>query len=127
MIISHQYKFIFIHINKCAGNSIASALLPLLDNNDEEFGYTNRSFKKSLKNESSVSENLPHKHATAMEIRAYLGKDIYESYTTFTAIRNPFDRLVPAYAWWFKEHNYKPVIKAEIMDMSFDQYLQSKY
>jgi hypothetical protein len=48
MIISHTHKFIFVHINKCAGTSITKALLPYLGENDIVLGLTNKSVSSPL-------------------------------------------------------------------------------
>jgi hypothetical protein len=40
MIISHKYRFIFIHIRKCAGTSVTRALVSLLGKEDIVIGCT---------------------------------------------------------------------------------------
>jgi hypothetical protein len=48
MIVSHTHKFIFVHINKCAGTSVTKALLPYLGENDLVLGFTNESVRSPL-------------------------------------------------------------------------------
>ena len=65
MIISHKYRFIFIHIRKCAGTSITRAMAPLLGEQDLVIGCTTegeRLEKENLKNGGLT------KHSTAKEI-----------------------------------------------------------
>ena len=50
MIISHKHKFVFIHVHRTAGTTIAKSLIPLLDESDEIFGYTKLGESKSEEN-----------------------------------------------------------------------------
>lgn len=63
MIISHSHKFIFIHINKCAGTSIGNSLLPYLGKNDINIGYGNQnnkySFSKNILKKIFIIPALP--------------------------------------------------------------------
>ena len=65
-------KFIFIHINKTGGSSVEKAL------------------------------NLPHKHETALEKIAEIGRDSWDKRLTFTIVRNPWDRVVSHYFYRVK-------------------------
>jgi hypothetical protein len=128
MIISHRHKFIFIHVNKSAGMSIGNSLLPSLSEGDEEYGYSRKSIRANSKNLEDGRDSLPHKHASANAAKVYLGREKFDSYFKFAAVRNPFDRIVSAYGWWRKDsHNFMPSIKREIMKMSFKEYLFSRY
>jgi hypothetical protein len=68
-------KFIFIHIPKTAGTSIANKI--------------NQSWKYQCSFKPSV-------HATAYEIKNIIGID-YDHYYSFTFVRNPWDRLNSLY------------------------------
>jgi hypothetical protein len=70
-MISHQNRWIFVHIQKTGGNSIRQAL--------------------------GVELNDPHKHRFASELREIYGMDAWDSYFKFAFVRNPWDRLV---SWW---------------------------
>ena len=68
-----QVDFIFIHINKTAGSSIAKAI------------------------------GLPHKkHATAKRIIKIVGKKCWEESYKFAFVRNPWDRVVSHYQFRIK-------------------------
>lgn len=97
MIISHKYKFIFIHITKCAGTSITHAISPYLGEEDIILGATKEGEKLS---EEWRKTNGLHKHAKAQEIRKVLGDEIWNNYFKFTFVRNPWDMLVSTYHWW---------------------------
>jgi chondroitin 4-sulfotransferase 11 len=70
MIINHQHRFIFIHIQKTAGSSITEAL-----------------------NRLDGSQQLGYQHSMMNSLETA----IYEGYWVFCFVRNPFDRLV---SWW---------------------------
>lgn len=70
-MISHKYKFIFIHIPKTGGLSVFNALMPFCD--DDKF----------MRGHASQSD--------------YLKISKLENYYQFSFVRNPFARLVSAY------------------------------
>lgn len=72
-LVDHNRKFIFIHIFKCAGNSIRKVITD--PNNSEEVGGG---------------------HANARDVRELMGKE-FDDYYTFTVVRNPFDWLFSTY------------------------------
>ncbi|MFO8053169.1 MAG: sulfotransferase family 2 domain-containing protein [Candidatus Omnitrophota bacterium] len=74
MLISHTYKFIFLHIPKTAGSSVAATLKRNLNKNDLLL--------------------CPHTKAVRLKLTA---KDKWKDYFKFTFVRNPWDRMVSAY------------------------------
>lgn len=97
MIISHKYKFIFIHINKCAGSSVTHALSPYLGEEDIVLGVTPEGEK--LSTEWKKTHGL-HKHVKAIKAKKVLGDEIWDSYFKFSFVRNPWDIMVSTYHWW---------------------------
>lgn len=73
--------YIFIHIPKTAGNSIARAL-------------------EGLTRPPNAPRRTMHKHTKARHLKELLGKDIWESSYRFTVVRNPWDLMVSCYEWW---------------------------
>ena len=89
MIISHQFRFIFIKTIKTAGTSIEAYLSPLcgLDDvftpiNPPEIGHQPRNFTDF------------HNHMSAWRIRQAIKPDIWNSYFKFCVERNPWDKTV---------------------------------
>ena len=78
-MISHRYKFIFIHINKTGGTSIEKFFDPFADQRDVERKHAKVRFYK---------RNYPNK---------------FREYFKFAFVRNPWDWLVSRYHW-SKEH-----------------------
>ena len=75
-VLSAKYRhldgFVFIHINKTAGTSIKKALW------------------------------IPFEHKTALEKIEELGRERWDSRRTFTAVRNPWDKVVSNYHYRVK-------------------------
>jgi len=77
-MISHQKKFIFIHIPRTGGTHLCDFLLPYCDEESLKFSP----FGKD-----------EHQHATLLEYVDYYGKEILD-YTIFSIVRNPWDRAL---------------------------------
>jgi chondroitin 4-sulfotransferase 11 len=72
-MISDEYKFIFIHVPKCAGSSIVEALESYCDNKKYKTGHPN--------------------------LRQYEQYMSIKEYYIFTFVRNPYDRAVSAFTY----------------------------
>jgi hypothetical protein len=96
MPIYPQHKLTYIHIPKTAGGSIERLLEP----------YKAQGSKTAL---NRILRLLPIKrnidrayipgHATALKHRAWMGSDLWETFTSFTVVRNPYDRLISEYEY----------------------------
>lgn len=86
MLISHKYKFIFIHIQKTGGSSIEIALRKLDDNAQNEIAH-----------HDDPNDRLVGRHRFASDIKEYVGPEIWNSYFKFAFVRNPWARLVSWY------------------------------
>jgi len=124
MIISHLHKFIFIHINKCAGTSISRTLLPFLGKDDILLGCTPEG---ELLNKRSFQFGGLNKHSNVNEIKNSIDSSIWNSYFKFTFVRNPWDRLVSKYHWALKTSwdNEKGFIKKIKKLEDFEEYVLS--
>jgi chondroitin 4-sulfotransferase 11 len=78
MIISHQTKSIFVHIQKTGGSSIEEAL---------------------RKKDGIIGDHLFNgkRHLFARDMKLIVGPEIWEEYYKFAFVRNPWDRLVSWY------------------------------
>ena len=128
MIISHKYKFIFIHINKCGGTSITRALFPYLDKSDLILGGLPKFEKKSREYKQ---KHRIYKHSTSSQIRQFIGDDIWSSYYKFAFVRNPWSKILSNYLWFHKQSTFSKILKVKgnnILKMKdFSEYVKSKY
>jgi len=86
-MIDHQRKLLFVHIARTGGTSVETALV----------------------NQDWWSVQPDTKHISASMARAEYGEEIWDSYTTFTVVRNPWDRIGSMWAtgWWAEALNFE--------------------
>ena len=119
MIVNHKYKFIFIHVPKCAGTSIKRALYPHSDKCDQFLGG-----HPSVPDKNDEVD----KHSTALEIKNYVTEERWGEYFTFSFVRNPFSRMVSLYNWWQKtDGKFDLKTKEKINKLSFKEFVFSDY
>ncbi|WP_370173129.1 MULTISPECIES: sulfotransferase family 2 domain-containing protein [Hyphomonas] len=100
MIISSSPAYVFVHIPKTAGTSLSN----------------------SLKAHSKIVETGGKKrdidyHATARQLREYVGTATFETAYKFSFVRNPWGRLV---SWYFFLQSHAPNL---IGDQTFEDWV----
>lgn len=124
MIVSHSHKFIFLKPKKSASTSVELALSQICAPGDvitpvkEErlrkgiapqnyiVPYRDLLWHLGLRRQGVSSPKLVFEsHATGREVRRHIGKDIWNSYTKVTIVRNPWDREVSRFFWMQKRPN----------------------
>lgn len=93
MLVSHQYKFVYIHVPRTAGTSIEKALKSYSDRISENSNST-----------------VYFSHISSAKLKNHMEKDGQEwkNYFSFGFVRNPWERMVSYYLFfrkweWFKE------------------------
>ena len=81
-MISDSLRFVFVHIPRTGGTSVEVALA----------AHARRPIGRTAHGNTV----LPHKHDTALEIRALLGSE-WERYFRFSIVRNPWERMLSDY------------------------------
>ena len=109
MFISHKYGVIFVHIQRTGGNSVQKIF--------EEF---DPDLLEAIQVDPSRHRT---KHCYASDIQESIDSDIFKSYTKFSIVRNPFDRLVS----WYSMFKYgfdkdDPIMKVDNNAKSLDLY-----
>lgn len=107
MLISHNYKFIFIHVPKTAGTSITEALYPYVT---KEWSTIERRKKRE---EEGFS---PHLEASSEKLKKY------DKYFKFGFCRHPVDRFFSLYNFI---KNTKDHFRYErVKDLTFIEFLE---
>ncbi|MEY4769208.1 MAG: hypothetical protein RL637_1847 [Pseudomonadota bacterium] len=120
MLISHRYQIIFVHIQRTGGNSIRQ----LLNQADPDV-------IQQLPLNSGINR---FKHCYISDIHSAIDEDIFNRYTKFSIVRNPFDRLFS----WYSMFKHRTIAKSEIaggvartvdlgnaVEMAVEPYLES--
>lgn len=110
MIISDKHKFVFIHIPKCAGTTVRKKIEPLDD--------TNGFFTKKCDNHKQLGI-IDYVHIPLFILSRFFENefDKIKNYTTFTVVRNPFDRFPSSIATHLSMYGQKPIRNLDKNDL----------
>lgn len=102
MIISPSRNFIFIHLEKCGGTSVETALQPYLHWSDmiigsTEFGERYQQLYYDRFGREEVNKYMLWKHSTAKDIHAFIGSDNWNEFTKISVVRNPLELMKSLY------------------------------
>ena len=123
MIVCHEHRFIFVHLMRTSGRAITTALAPHLGPDDIVTPVHRRSDDGKPAVEGRNHAGLG-RHATALEIRERVGRDVWDSYFTFAMERNPWDKTLSRYWATLKKAREKAGGAADAAgEPSFEQWL----
>lgn len=110
MIISDEYKFIFIHIPKCAGTSVRGILEP--------FDCKAGKFTGRVDHHPKLGE-LDYVHIPLFSLRDHFRSEFeaVQEYWSFAVMRDPYARFASSVSQRLKKYSEKPIQKRSLEDI----------
>ncbi|WP_438991037.1 sulfotransferase family 2 domain-containing protein [Lentibacter sp.] len=112
MIISRGRQYIFVHIPKTGGTSLALALEARAMRDDLMLGDTPKAQKRRKKLVGAPARGRLWKHSTLADIEGLVSDGEIEQMLCFTLVRNPWDRMVSYYHWLKAQRFEHPAVGA---------------
>ncbi|SPJ24726.1 sulfotransferase family 2 domain-containing protein [Palleronia abyssalis] len=123
MIISPGRGYIFVHIPKTGGTSLALALEDRAMKDDILIGDTPKARRRRGRMAALTPRGRLWKHARLADIDGILAPDQIDRMTVVTIARNPWDRMVSYYHWLRAQRFNHPAV-ARAGRMSFAEFLR---
>ena len=99
MILSTGRRYVFIHIPKTGGTSLALALEARAMKDDMMLGDTPKARKRRNRLKQVRTRGRLWKHSTLADIDGLVANNVLDDLFAFTLVRNPWDRAVSYYHW----------------------------
>jgi len=100
MIISYKRKFIFVHLHKTGGDSIATALAPYLGREDFILRSDLKDWVQRIRTGPRHEElHSLRKHSTAQDIQRIVPPAVWGESFKFAFVRHPIGRTVSLYKY----------------------------
>src|SRR6056297_1476065 len=111
MIISPGRRFIFVHIPKTGGTSMALALEARAHRDDILIGDTPKAIKRKRRLTALKPRGRLWKHSTLADIDGIVSPEDLDGLFVFTMVRNPWDRMVSYYHWLRHQRFDHPAVR----------------
>ena len=111
MIISPGRNYIFVHIPKTGGTSLAQALEAKAKKDDILIGDTPKAQKRKSRLKGLKASGRIWKHSRIQDIYGVVEPEFIQQAFVFTIVRNPWDRLVSYYHWLQEQQFDHPAVK----------------
>lgn len=124
MIISRGRGYVFVHIPKTGGTSLAAVLEDRAMKDDLLIGDTPKALRRKGRLKGLPARGRLWKHATLGDIDGILSVEEIAQMFTFTLVRNPWDRVVSYYHWLQDQSFDHPAVRLA-QSMPFDRFLRA--
>ncbi|MGJ8627681.1 MAG: sulfotransferase family 2 domain-containing protein [Sulfitobacter sp.] len=122
MIISHGRNYIFVHIPKTGGTSMALALEDRAMKDDIMLGDTPKALKRRHRVKDVETRGRLWKHSTLADIEGLVTQNVLTQMFCFTMVRNPWDRIV-SYYHWLRDQGFDHPAVHLAKSVTFDAFL----
>ena len=126
MIISPARKFIFVHIPKTGGTSLALALEARAHRDDILIGDTPKAIKRKGRIKTLGAKGRLWKHSTLADLDGALPLSELDEMFVFTLVRNPWDRMV-SYYHWLRDQSFDHPAVMLAKATSFEAFVLPRY
>lgn len=121
-MLSTGRRYLFIHIPKTGGTSLAIALERRAMKDDIMLGDTPKALKRRHRVRGAQTRGRLWKHSTRADIEGLVSAAVLEDLFTFTLVRNPWDRVV-SYYHWLRDQDFDHPAVDLAKRMPFDGFL----
>lgn len=126
MIYSPDRGYLFIHIPKTGGTSLALALEEKAAKNDIMAGDTPKAIKRRRRLKDLPAKGRLWKHSTLADLEGWLTPEALDDLHIFTIVRNPWDRLV-SYYHWLREQSFEHTAVSLAQSLEFSAFLAHRH
>ncbi|WP_371226742.1 sulfotransferase family 2 domain-containing protein [Roseovarius sp. 2305UL8-3] len=126
MIISPGRNYIFVHIPKTGGTSLALALEDRAKADDILIGDTPKALRRRRRLKGVQAKGRLWKHSTLADIDELVTPEFVGSAFIFSLVRNPWDRMV-SYYHWLRDQGFDHPAVHLAQRLAFDEFVQSPH